>query len=137
MSAVPSGHSSLKRVRKPSGVRVESMFVARKSACAALPKVVMRAAVMPRQSPKNASSAFSTALACEPSPWTISPSACATPSRLPKPSRCSAPALVIKPTVGRAMAASSATSPAWFAPISITADRCAACSRNSVSGTPK
>ena len=35
-------------------------------------------------------------------PATISPSARATPSRLPKPSRCSAPALVIMPTDGRA-----------------------------------
>ena len=52
-----------------------------------------------------------TAVADGSSPATISPSARATPSRVPKPSRCSAPALVIRPMVGRASATSRATSP--------------------------
>ena len=60
------------------------------------------------------------------------PRPCATPSRSPKPSRCSAPALVIRPTRRRARRTSSATSPMRFAPISITALRCAASRRISV-----
>ena len=43
---------------------------------------------------------------------------------------------MIKPTVGRARRTSSATSPMRFAPISITALRCEASRRISVSGTP-
>ena len=50
----------------------------------------------------NSSSALITAVAEASRPATISPSARATPSMLPKPSRCSAPALVMRPTVGRA-----------------------------------
>jgi len=77
-----------------------------------------------------------TAVAAAVRPATISPSARATASRLPKPSRCSAPALVIMPMVGRAMPTRAATSPARLAPTSTTAKRCEGARRSSVSGTP-
>ena len=49
---------------------------------------------------------------------------------------CSRCALLIRPMVGSAIAASSAVSPGWFMPISMTAARCGARRPSTVSGRP-
>ncbi len=66
----------------------------------------------------------------------ISAFAAATPSSLPKPSRCAGAIMVIADSVGAAISHSRAISPAWFAPISITADSVVSSIRSSESGQP-
>ncbi len=90
----------------------------------------------PCQNAAKRSSALITAVPSGPSASNISPLPLATPSMPPNPSRCAWPALITRPTVGSAIAARCAISRRWFAPISMTAQRCAASSRHSVSGTP-
>ncbi len=70
------------------------------------------------------------------SPANSSPSAAATPSRLPRPSRCSGWMVVMSAASGSATAVSRAISPGWFIPSSTTAATCSGRRRRSVSGTP-
>ncbi len=59
------------------------------------------------------------------------------PSTEAKFSRCTASTVVISATCGRASFVSGVISPAWFMPISITANAVFGGMRASVSGTPQ
>ena len=138
MVRLPSGVARSKAVANPVSPRPLRTLLAETSARSRMPKVTTRPArrASPCQNVANRSSALMTAVPSVSSASNSSPLPRATPSSPPKPSRWAGPALITSPTSGRASAARCAISPGWFAPISITAQRCMSSSRHSVNGTP-
>ena len=96
----------------------------------------VREPARPVQSAVNSSPAGNTATPWAPSASITQPFSCATACTLAMNSWCSRCALLTSATVGPAIRASVAISPGWFMPSSITASRCVASSRSSVSGRP-